>query len=58
MSNGDSFFETIMNVIYGGGACVSNYFAVDPNTNKIYIAATASDAEDGHIDGKSSDGAL
>ena len=47
-----------MNIIFGGGACVSNYFAIDPNNGRIYIAATAADEHDGTIDGFSEDGAL
>lgn len=58
LNDGTSVFSTIINVIFGGGFCVSNYFAVDPNTGKLYIAATAADADDGEIDGLSEDGAL
>jgi DNA-binding beta-propeller fold protein YncE len=56
--SGKSVFQTILDVIFGGGFCVSNYFAIDPNTGQIYVAATADDAQDGKIDGKSDDGAL
>jgi len=58
LKNGKSIFEVIMNIIFGGGACVSNYFAIDPNNGRIYIAATAADEHDGTIDGFSEDGAL
>lgn len=56
--NGKSFFTSMIDVIFGGGACVSNYYAVDINTGKLYIAATASDEHDGNPDGFAEDGAL
>ncbi len=56
--SGLSFFSAIVEVIFGGGSVVTNYFAIDPNTGRIYIAATAEDAEDGTTDGRSELGAL
>jgi len=56
--SGLSFFSVIVEVIFGGGSVVTNYFAIDPNTGRIYIAATAEDAEDGTTDGRSELGAL
>ena len=53
-----SFYETIVDVIFGGGSVVTNYFAIDPNTSTIYVAATGEDAEDGKEDGVSDLGAL
>jgi DNA-binding beta-propeller fold protein YncE len=45
-------------VIFGGGAVVTNYFAIDPNTSRIYVAATAPDEDDGTADGVSELGAI
>ncbi len=56
--SGLSFFSTIVDVIFGGGSVVTNYFAIDPNTSRIYVAATAEDGADGTVDGLSELGAL
>lgn len=56
--SGLSFFSVIVDVIFGGGSIVTNYFAIDPNTSVIYVAATADDADDGTEDGLSELGAL
>ncbi|MEN0066654.1 MAG: hypothetical protein AAGA48_31260 [Myxococcota bacterium] len=56
--SGLSFFSVIIDVIFGGGSVITNYFAVDPNTSRIYIAATDEDAADGTMDGLSERGAL
>ncbi|MFW2387916.1 MAG: hypothetical protein ACN4G0_06250 [Polyangiales bacterium] len=56
--SGASFWETIVDVIFGGGAVVTNYFAIDPNTSRIYVAATAPDEDDGTVDGVSELGAI
>ncbi|MGB5192825.1 MAG: hypothetical protein WBN70_07570 [Polyangiales bacterium] len=56
--SGLSFFSVIVDVIFGGGSVVTNYFAIDPNTGRIYIAATADDGDDGTNDGLSELGAL
>jgi hypothetical protein len=56
--SGLSLFSTIIDVIFGGGSIVTNYFAIDPNTSVIYVAATADDAADGQEDGRSDLGAL
>ncbi len=55
---GLSLFSLIVDTIFGGGSVVTNYFAIDPNTSVIYVAATAEDAEDGVEDGQSDLGAL
>jgi hypothetical protein len=47
-----------MNVLLGYGTKVANYFAVDPHTGRIWVAATAPDEEDGTVDGISTYGAL
>lgn len=51
-------FSQMVSVIYGGGSEVSNYYAVDQNSGRIYIAATAPDNADGNRDGVSENGAL
>jgi hypothetical protein len=56
--SGASFWETIVDVIFGGGAIVTNFFAIDPSTSRIYVAATGEDAEDGTEDGESELGAI
>ena len=56
--SGGSFYETIVDVIFGGGSIVTNYFAIDPNTSRIYVAATAPDEDDGTVDGESELGAI
>jgi len=55
---GLSLFSSAVNYIYGGGGIVTNYFSIDPDTSRIYIAATAPDAEDGTEDGRSEIGAI
>ena len=56
--SGLSFWSVIIDVIFGGGSLVTNYFAIDPNTGLIYVAATADDADDGTTDGQSELGAI
>ena len=55
---GLSFFSVIIDVIFGGGSVVTNYFAIDPNEGAIYVAATDEDEADGTRDGLSERGAL
>ncbi len=56
--SGSSFYETIVDVIFGGGSVVTNFFGIDPNTSRIYVAATAPDEDDGTVDDESELGAL
>ncbi len=56
--SGLSFFSVIVDVIFGGGSIVTNYFAIDPNTGLIFVAATAPDEDDGTVDGESELGAI
>jgi hypothetical protein len=56
--SGLSFFSVIVDVIFGGGSVVTNYFAIDPNTGLIFVAATAPDEDDGTVDGVSELGAI
>ena len=55
---GLSLFSSAVNYIYGGGGVVTNYFSIDPDSSRIYMAATAPDAEDGTTDVKSELGAI
>mgnify|MGYP001597557365 FL=1 len=55
---GLSLFSSAVNYIYGGGGVVTNFFSIDPDTSRIYMAATAPDAEDGTEDGRSELGAI
>jgi outer membrane protein assembly factor BamB len=56
--DGRNLFSAAVNYIYGGGGVVTNYFSIDPNSSRIYVAATAPDAEDGTEDGRSEMGAI
>ena len=58
LPGGLSFFSAIVDVVFGGGSVVTNYFAIDPNSGLIYVAATAEDEADGAEDGISDLGAL
>jgi outer membrane protein assembly factor BamB len=48
----------VMDIILGNNIMVANYFSVDPNTGKIWVAATSPDGDDGMVDGVSEFGAL
>ena len=56
--SGLSFFSLIIEVIFGGGSVITNFFAIDPNTGLIVVAATAADEADGTMDGLSEFGAI
>ncbi len=51
-------FEALAEVLLGGGKEVANFFSIDPHTGRLWVAATAPDAEDGTADGVSDYGAL
>ena len=55
---GLSLFSSAVNYIYGGGGIVTNFFSIDADTSRIYMAATAEDAADGTEDGRSELGAI
>jgi outer membrane protein assembly factor BamB len=57
-ADGRGLFSAITDVIFGNGFSIANYYAVDPNTGRLYIAATAPDEQDGATDGVSHNGAL
>jgi outer membrane protein assembly factor BamB len=54
----DGLFTGMVRIIYGAGSEVSNFYAVDPNTGRLFVAATAPDEADGSADGVSANGAL
>jgi outer membrane protein assembly factor BamB len=51
-------FDALYEVLLGGGKKVANFFSIDPHTGRLWVAATAPDAEDGTVDGVSQFGAL
>ncbi len=55
---GLSLFSSAVSYIYGGGGVVTNFFSIDPDSSRIYMAATAADEEDGTEDGRSELGAI
>jgi outer membrane protein assembly factor BamB len=54
----DGLFTSMVQIIFGAGSEVSNFYAVDPNTGRMFVAATAPDGSDGSEDGVSANGAL
>lgn len=51
-------FTTIVNALFGDGGEVSNFFSIDKNSGRMFVAASAPDAIDGHFDQRSEFGAL
>ncbi len=49
---------TLTDVLLGFDTKVANYFSVDAHTGRLWVVATAPDAEDGTVDGISEYGAL
>jgi outer membrane protein assembly factor BamB len=56
--DGLGIFTTILDVVFGNGVNVANFYAVDAGTGRIFIAATAPDEQDGAKDGTSANGAI
>jgi outer membrane protein assembly factor BamB len=48
----------LIEILLGGSSKVANNLSVDPRTNRLWIAASARDGEDGVIDGVSALGAV
>lgn len=48
----------LIEVLLGGSSEVANNLSVDPRTNRLWIAASSRDAEDGTVDGVSELGAV
>jgi hypothetical protein len=58
LDHGRGRFSSIIQALFGGGYKVSNYFAIDKNSGRIFVAATAPDEADGQLDGVSGYGSL
>lgn len=54
----DGLFTDMVRIIFGAGSEVSNFYAVDPNSGRLFVAATAPDDTDGKTDGVSTNGAI
>jgi len=54
----DGVLIDLIDLLLGNSSEVANTFAVDPWTDRLWVAATAPDAEDGTVDGVSEFGAL
>src|SRR6185436_15910912 len=54
----DGGLQTLVSSLLGNDTEVANMFAIDPWTGRLWVAATAPDAEDGTTDGISELGAL
>ncbi|WP_457553826.1 hypothetical protein [Desulfobacula sp.] len=57
-SDGKGWFDIMLNAVSGGGTKVGNYFAIDVNTSRIFIAATSRDGDDGSLDSISEFGGI
>lgn len=57
-ADGLGLFTSVLDVIYGNGVRVANFYAIDPNSGSLFIAATAPDEQDGKRDGAADNGAL
>jgi hypothetical protein len=55
---GQLTIDQLIGVLAGNGAEVANYFSIDGVTGRLWVGATAPDAEDGTVDGISELGAL
>jgi outer membrane protein assembly factor BamB len=56
--DGRGLFSAITDVIFGNGFQIANFYAIDPNSGRLYVAATAPDEQDGATDGVSQNGAV
>lgn len=57
-ADGVGLFTSILDTVFGRAVRVANFYAIDPGSGRIFIAATAPDAQDGATDGVSHNGAL
>jgi hypothetical protein len=55
---GGTSIATVIDILLGNRVEVANYFSIDPVAGRLWVAATAADAEDGVVDGVSQLGAL
>ncbi len=56
--DGAGRFSRVVDILMGGGAKVANFFAIDQESGRIFIAGTAPDELDGKKDNRSEFGAL
>ena len=54
----DQHLDCLIDAVFGGGTLISNYFTVDPNSGRMWLASTAPDEADGTKDGVATYGAL
>jgi hypothetical protein len=57
-NNGHGLLTSMLRVVFGAGSEVSNFYSVDVNTGRMFVAATAPDETDGSKDGLSDNGAI
>ncbi len=57
-ADGVGLFTSILDTVFGRAVRVANFYAIDPATGRLFIAATAPDEQDGAADGVSRNGAL
>ena len=57
-ADGVGLFTSILDTVFGRGVRIANFYAIDPASGRIFIAATAPDEQDGAADGVSRNGAL
>jgi outer membrane protein assembly factor BamB len=57
-NNGNGLLTSMLRVVFGAGSEVSNFYSVDVNTGRMFVAATAPDEADGSKDGLSDNGAV
>lgn len=58
LPEGYTIIGALTTAILGGGIRVANYYAMDPDSDLLWIASTLGDEADGHIDGQAEYGAL
>ncbi len=56
--DGRGWFDVMLGALFNAGTKVSNYFAVDVNTGRIFVAATSRDEADGNVDNLSEFGGI
>jgi outer membrane protein assembly factor BamB len=58
LDRGGLSIQDLVDILLGNSTEVANYFSIAASTGRLWVAATAPDAEDGTVDGISSLGAL
>jgi outer membrane protein assembly factor BamB len=57
-ADGRGWFDAMLGALFSAGTKVSNYFAIDVNTGRIFVAATSRDEADGNVDNLSEFGGI